>query len=228
MLMLAFIGVNTNNRIISALEGIGVGVRLLGPHPSLNCPVDTHADMLMLIVGKTIFIHNGYQIPEVCENVIISIPELLGAKYPSDILLNIAIVGKHAFANLKHASKTALNYLKANGYQLHHVSQGYAHCSTCIVSDNAIITSDEGIEEVAKELGIDVLLIESGHISLPPYDYGFIGGASGSTDDTVYFCGSLDYHPSGSSIREFISNHGKSIVELADMPLIDVGGIIFK
>jgi ferredoxin len=100
--------------------------------------------MLLLSVGNTLFVHRDYDISFKGFANVIKIDEPISNKYPNDILLNVAIVGKNVFANTKYASKTILKYLEQNGYSIHHVSQGYAHCSTCIVNDNAIITADKG------------------------------------------------------------------------------------
>ena len=54
--------------------------------------------------------------------------------------------------------------------------QGYSRCSVCVVSDNAIITADEGICRSAEAHGVDVLKIRPGYIDPPGFDYGFIGG----------------------------------------------------
>jgi hypothetical protein len=137
-------------------------------------------------------------------------------------------VGRYAFANTKHASRTVLTYLSENGFEIVNVAQGYAHCSTMIVSDNAIISADIGICREAQKCGIDALLISAGHIDLAPYEYGFIGGACGSYGDKIYLCGSLKYHPDGDKIRKFCKDHKKEIVELVDAPISDIGGILIK
>lgn len=221
--MLAYISAMADNRIIDALAREGFEVKLLAPFSALSEPTHTHADMLLCTVGDVIFKHVHYSLA----GEFINISESMGNKYPHDVLLNIAIVGNHAFCNKKHVSSEILEYLEENGYTVHHVAQGYAHCSTCIVGDNAIITADEGIFATATSLGIDALRISAGHISLPPYDYGFIGGASGTTSNAVYFCGSLKYHPDGDAIRTFITSHNKRVIELCDSPVFDVGGIVF-
>ena len=105
--------------------------------------------------------------------------------------------------------------------------QGYTKCSVCVVSDNAIITADRAIATACAAVGIDVLTVSEGHISLPPYNFGFIGGASCACGDNVYFCGSLDTHPDGESIKEFCKNHGKLAVSLSDGELQDVGSLFF-
>ena len=225
--MRAYLSQNADKRIIDALKQEGFEVKLLAPFSALESPVDTHADMLLLAVGNAVFVHQDYKIDLDGFEKIIKIDDPMSNKYPNDVLLNIAILGKNAFCNTKFASKTVLKYLEENNFSIHHISQGYAHCSTCIVSDNAIISADKGIVEAAKIVGIDALLISSGHISLHPYEYGFIGGSCGSNGDKIYFCGSLKHHPDGEKIRQFCEKHGKSAIELSNHPLVDIGGIMF-
>ena len=224
--MRAYLSQNADKRIIDALKQEGIEVNLLAPFSALENPVDTHADMILLAIDNTIFVHKDYETLLDGFEKIIKIDEPMSNKYPNDVLLNIAIVGKKAFCNTKFASKTALAYLEENNFAIHHIAQGYAHCSTCIISENALISADKGIVEVAKRVGIDALLISSGHITLPPYDYGFIGGSCGSNGNKIYFCGSLKYHPDGENIRDFCQKHNKIVVELCDSPLADIGGII--
>ena len=226
--MLAYLSQNADKRIYDALRQEGFETIPLAPFGALSNPVDTHADMLLLNVGEVVFVHKDYKIDLSALKNVIQIDEPMGAKYPSDILLNIAIVGKNVFANTKYASKTVLEYLERHDFAIHHVSQGYAHCSTCIVSENAIISADKSIIEAAQKVGIDALKIAEGHISLPPYNHGFIGGACGSCNDKIYFCGSLDSHKNGNEIRDFCLKHGKNAISLSDTPLTDIGGILFK
>ncbi len=225
--MLAYLSQNADKRIFDALKQEGFIVTPLVPFSALENPVDTHADMLLLAVGDTVFVHKNYEIELLEYENVIKIDEPISAKYPNDILLNIALVGKNVFANVKYASQTVLKYLEENGFSIHHVAQGYAHCSTCIVSENALITADLGIAEAAKKVGMDVLKIGEGSIELPPYNHGFIGGSCGSCGDKIYFCGSLDYHPDGEKIREFCALHGKTAINLFNAPLVDIGGILF-
>lgn len=226
--MLAYISERADREILCALRERGVEVCTVAPNPMLAEPVASHADMLMLDAGNTVLVPRGSSAELLGFDNVIVIPEEMGESYPRDVLLNIALVGKVAIANTHTASPTALAYLADHGWRIRHVNQGYAHCSTCRVGESAIMTADEGIARVAREEGLDVLLIRSGHIALPPYGYGFIGGASGSTDGAVWLCGSLDYHPDGEMIREFCRRKRVDIIELSDKPLSDVGGIIFK
>ena len=105
--------------------------------------------------------------------------------------------------------------------------QGYSRCSVCVVSDNAIITTDEGICRGAEAHGIDVLKIQPGYIDLLGFDYGFIGGASFKISDTkLAFTGRLDKHPDAERIIEFASLHNVNIVYITDKPAFDIGGAV--
>ncbi len=74
---------------------------------------------------------------------------------------------------------------------------------------------------------IDFLLVRKGYVALDGFEYGFLGGASGCIDDTVYFNGDLSAHPDYEKIRRFIEAHGLRVKFFADEPLTDIGSIIF-
>ncbi|MGM9632254.1 MAG: DUF6873 family GME fold protein [Eubacteriales bacterium] len=229
----AYLSDKSDKSIIESLMSLGFNTVLLPPFSSLSAPVDSHADMLLFESDGVLFAHENYKAMLDARDFegferFLTVSEPIAEKYPQDILLNILLVGDTVFANTKYASRTVLEYLKMSGKKIFHVSQGYAHCSVCKVAEDAIITADRGIFTVAEGAGIDALLIEKGNIALPPYEYGFIGGASGVFGDSVYFTGSLSYHPDGERIRAFCQKHGKNTTELTDAPLSDIGGILFK
>ena len=107
------------------------------------------------------------------------------------------------------------------------VKQGYCKCSICIVDENSIITSDEGIYKEVIKHDIDCLLIEKGHIDLFELDYGFIGGCSGLiNEDTLVFFGNIEKHPNFKEIKNFVSKRNKKIISLSKEKLIDLGSLI--
>ena len=226
--MFAYLNQNADKRIFDALSKDGHKVIPLAPFSALDHPVSSHADMLLCAVDDTVFVHKDYPCEIKGFDNVIKVDEEISSKYPYDVLLNICTVGKNAFCNTKFASKTVLEHLKSNGYSIHHVSQGYAHCSTMTVSENAIITADTGIAKEAQKASLDVLVISSGYISLLPYEYGFIGGSCALCEDKIYICGSLRYHPEGERILKFCQERGRKVIELFDAPLTDIGGILFK
>ena len=148
-------------------------------------------------------------------------------KYPLNVQYNVAILGKYAIHNFKYTDKKILEYLKDNNFTLINVKQGYCKCSICIVDENSIITSDEGIYNEVKKYNIDCLLIEKGHINLFELNYGFIGGCSGLiSPNCLAFFGDISNHPNYNEITEFVNKKGISIISLSDENLLDLGSLI--
>ena len=78
--------------------------------------------------------------------------------------------------------------------------------------------------------GVDVLLVEeSDSIKLPPYKNGFIGGAAGVYENSVYFIGNLKSHPNAKEIESSLNSRGFSAISLDPEcdSLFDLGGILF-
>ena len=76
-------------------------------------------------------------------------------------------------------------------------------------------------------LRIDALYISERAIRLDGYDWGLIGGCCGLIDKNVLaFTGALDSLESGGLIRDFLSSHGVTPVELTNRPMLDIGGIL--
>ena len=155
----------------------------------------------------------------------------LGADYPGDIIYNACSTGKYFLHNLKYTAPELLSAAKAAGLELIDIPQGYAKCSIAVVSETAIITYDRGIASAIKTVGctLEVLLITPGHIKLPGYNTGFIGGCTGLDyiHNELIFNGDLSLHPDGDSIREFVESHGVTIKDFPGRPLTDIGSIIF-
>lgn len=151
----------------------------------------------------------------------------IDSKYPNNIQYNVCIFGKYAMHNFKYTDKEILNYLDKNNYIKINIKQGYSKCSTCIVNENSIITSDEGIYNTVKQYGIDCLLIENGHIDLFELNYGFIGGCSGLiSSNELAFYGDITKHPDYDRILNFVNSKNIKIICLSDEKLLDLGSII--
>jgi len=128
--------------------------------------------------------------------------------------------------NAKHTDPVILNKAKELGLESIHVKQGYTKCSLVILDDNAAITSDKGLAAALKKYGIDILLITHGHVNLPGFPYGFLGGASGKVDDEIIFNGNLSAHPDFEKIKDFICQRGLKVTWFEEYPLEDIGSII--
>ena len=77
-----------------------------------------------------------------------------------------------------------------------------------------------------REHGCNVLLIQPGHIALPGYDCGFIGGASFVYENKVIFFGNIEKHPDYTEISAFIDEAGYETVYEKNTPLTDLGGAV--
>lgn len=221
---------------LSALVDLGFEPILLPKSDYLSKPVAGHTDMLIFIGFGRLFCHEKYYrknsalIDRICAlsgSELTLSNEPTGNKYPFDVLFNACIVGKRLICNEKTVSQMILNAALENGYEVINVPQGYTKCSVCVVSDNAIITADKAISTACAFHGIDVLTVSEGHVSLPPYDYGFIGGASGCFGDNVFFCGNISSYPDGALIAKFCAKHKKNAISLSDGELQDVGSLFF-
>ncbi|MBR6514612.1 MAG: hypothetical protein IKT46_07255 [Clostridia bacterium] len=213
-----FISSQAPNTIKSMLCSIGFSLVLLPADPNLPEPVSAHADMLIFenIIQKDYYKRNkelflGYDL--------ILAEESFGNEYPGDVLLNAFTIGDTLFGHLESLSKEIRNlYLKQVNLR-----QGYAKCSTLLFGNNAI-TADRGIASALSEHGVNVLLITPGHIALPGYDYGFIGGASFVYEDKVIFFGNIEEHPDGVAILDFIGQAGyEAVYDKTEKP-VDLGG----
>ena len=117
--------------------------------------------------------------------------------------------------------------LLENGYETVHVKQGYPACTVLRLNESAAITSDRGMARAMSDRGIRVTLIDSGYFSLPPHEYGFIGGSAGTDGNSVYFTGRIDAHPDYEKIIRAIESEGMKAVSLSSDVPVDVGGILF-
>lgn len=107
------------------------------------------------------------------------------------------------------------------------VKQGYTRCNLLMLRDDSYITSDVGIDRSMKDNGLRGIYVNPAGIKLTGFPNGFIGGTMGVFLNTVFVFGELKKFPEGNRIRAFIDELGYSVIELANGPLIDGGGLFF-
>lgn len=181
--------------------------------------VDDHPDMY-LFFDDTLFAEASVELE--CS---LLKGEAIGSKYPDNIKYNVVKVGRHVIGKFAHTAEVLKSHFNTKNYELIDVNQGYSKCSTAVVDDHSIITSDKHIKKQALKFGIDVLLIDPGHIVLEGLDHGFIGGAVVSFDNIVFFNGDVSKHPNYKAIKIFVENRHKKL-EWIDEPLTDIGSFI--
>lgn len=206
----------------------GITLTEIGCCGSLQTPVAHHIDMMALpmcdkvvLTPETAFLKVYFpgKEPVIVKNHLL--PE-----YPFDVLLNAQVLSNHLICNTNTIASEVKEIAYEQGKSIIHVNQGYTSCSVCTVSDNAIITEDKSVYEACKN-EFHVLLITKGEVELLGYDCGFIGGASVTVDDTIYFFGNIEAHPDYEKISSFVSLYNKKAVSLSkDKKLSDIGSII--
>ena len=234
--MIALVDCRASTACISAIREHNFEPILIPPARCLQTGVSSHADMLLFIGFGRLFCHARYyeenkqlidRIADLASLELTLSKEAWSADYPHDVLFNACLVGKSLICNKKTVSKLILDAAEEHNFNVINVPQGYTKCSVCVVSDNAVITSDNAIAKACTDANVKVLTVCEGHISLPPYEFGFIGGASGLCGDKVYFCGSLNSHPDALSIIDFCRAYGKDTVSLGNHGLLDIGTMFF-
>ena len=150
---------------------------------------------------------------------------LLTAKFPGDCNLNACILGEKIIHRLAITESELMSHFSID--KRINVSQGYTKCSICVVNENSVITADENISAVLTKLGVNVLLITPGCITLEGYDTGFIGGATFKLSrNELAFTGQLNNHPDKARIESFLELNDVKPVYLTDDPIFDIGSAI--
>ncbi|MEW9095063.1 MAG: DUF6873 family GME fold protein [Clostridiaceae bacterium] len=209
---------------------LGYDVIKCPPSSNLYDSVCGHPDMLIHFVDKkNVIFHKDMEyhfinlFKSLNFNVFLS-DKSLETKYPNNIGLNAVNLKNYFIHNIPHTDSLLLSII--GNKKLLNVKQGYTKCSTAVINDNAIITSDTGIAKMAKGENIDVLLLPPGDISLPGLDYGFIGGCCGLLDkNRLAFFGDLNYYAYGKEILDFLYKYDIEPIYLRRGKLIDRGSL---
>lgn len=213
------------------LSKLGYEVLKCPPSKNLYQAVCGHPDMLMHIIDSSnIIVHRDMQ-EDFIETLksfnitVIKSSSSLKDSYPFDIILNSLSISNLFVHYLDYSDKILLDIMKKSK-KLINVKQGYTKCSTAVVSENAVITSDKGIAKALYNENIDVLLLPPGDIELPGLNYGFIGGTCGLIEKNLLaFFGNLDCYAYGKEVMRFLKKYKVEPVFLRKGKLIDRGSI---
>ncbi len=152
--------------------------------------------------------------------------------YPADVTFNCfalpqtALIGKADY--ISGAVKRAAT---SSRLPVIDTKQGYTKCSSAVIAgesrtDCLIITSDPSIVKTSAEIGVRAVKIAVGHVALPGYDTGFIGGASFATSHALYFLGDVSRHPDFDRIVSAAASVGREVISLSSEPLYDAGCLL--
>jgi ribosomal protein S8 len=222
--------------LIVALNKLGISTFLIERNLNLEESICSHPDCVIFHLNQNLLVDSS--ISESIVNLltsksvvknyrIISIGEMAHSPYPYDIRLNCKRINNKIICNTKYISENLRRLALEYDFELIHVNQGYAACSTVVVNDSAIITDDESIHNSVIKYGIDSLLISKGSVQLKNHNYGFIGGACGMIDRNLLgFYGNIEQHKDANEIIKFLNKYDTQYLNLINGPLTDVGGII--
>lgn len=214
---------------VTELNRLGCSVYKTKKVNTLYEEVSGHADMqIHFINSKAICapeVYDYYKSLNLNGIELIRGSKPLKPTYPDDVAYNVCNIGKYVISRpLCTAIEISSEYLSLKKKFLN-ARQGYAKCSICVVNDNSAITADDGMYKLLKENNLNVLKIKDVYISL--YNMkGFIGGASGLINNTLYFNGNLKTHPDHENIKAFCNNVGIDVCSLNNGPLTDIGTIM--
>ncbi len=219
--------------MIQALQNLGIKVFFSCRSDELSAPLCGHPDMMIHHIGENKFVcspdtfnYFGKTLGPLGAKILIG-NSPLSRTYPLDIAYNITRLDGVAFCKQKYTDKTVLTELGRRSVKLIDIAQGYSKCNICVVSTNAIMTSDEGIAKAAVNAGVHVLKISAGHIDLDGFTYGFIGGATGLiAADTLAVSGDISLHPDYKSMADFCGQFNVKLIALTDKKPVDIGSII--
>ncbi len=216
-----YLSADVHPALTSYLTEQGYAIELVHHEGITYDPVNTHPDIFMCRFGV-------WEMPHIFPGNL----DKIQPKYPGNIIYNAVCTGKYFIHNLKHTDQELLVAAKVwkEDLILIDVPQGYARCCCLPIDDNSFITSDQGIAKALSSAGADVLIIEKGHIVLPGFDYGFIGGCGGHLlvdgNKTIIFNGDLSAHPAYHKMANFIHERNIDIIYFEDYPLTDIGSIL--
>ena len=223
---------STNNKeLVNRVEELGIKVLSSENLSKLLIFEQYHTDLQLLHYNKdTVFVLK--ECTSLKENLkkyfpnVIEISKNIDKDYPNNVMLNCVVLNDKLICNTKTIADEVLQMAIKDNLKIINVNQGYTKCSTCIVNENAIITSDKSIYKSCRN-EMDVLLIRQGYIKLSGTDYGFIGGSSFKYNrNTLVFTGNIKLHPDYESIKSFVENHNAELLSLTENKIIDIGSII--
>ena len=213
------IGEKYRERLEGPLAALGVCAFWLPDNPNVDTRLSGHADLMLLDLGGGRVLTYLDGLPDIGLEVVKV--EGQGRVYPEDARLCACVVGRYCIHDFRISDP------HITGFERIQVRQGYARCSTCVVDERSVITSDAGIAKAAARHGIDVLGIRPGYIELEGFDTGFIGGASFKlSPERMAFTGRLDLHPDRARIEAYLRGRGVEPVYLTERPAFDIGSAV--
>jgi len=227
----AIIDYRASAKTADALEKLGFKV-VITPHlNNIYTTICGHTDIMVykvsdnqIIVEPTVVQYFKNKMPDI---EIIPGNTVLKDKYPYDIAYNAARIGNYLICNEKYTDSKIIEFANKNHLKILNTKQGYAKCSICVISNEAVITSDKNIKSVLNKNNIDVLMVNDNKIKLKNFEHGFIGGATGLlNENTLVVNGNIELHTNYKEIIEYCNKYSIDVISLNNEEIVDIGSII--
>ncbi len=219
---------NIDKKSVEILKNYGKVVKTI-ENKNLLCGLKAHPDILVHVLpnGDIICDRENFEYYKnsFSDKNVIPSENFLDKNYPEDIILNCFSFKNYFIHNIKYTDKNILDFYKRKRYNIISVNQGYSKCST-LVTEDFLITDDAGIYKSLKDV-LPVYKIDSGQIKLQNFNYGFIGGASGSIGKELFLTGNLKKHSSSDTIYDIVKKYKYKLTILSDKEIEDYGSILF-
>ena len=205
-------------------DELKLDIKLIEPSKYVYPEISGHSDIFYAKIDNKIYCAPNTKYIET--NFIIG-KEPVRYNYPDDVKYNVCQIGKYVIGS-KYVDEKIKD--KVNVF----VKQGYTKCNIAVTGNNSCITSDVGIYEKLKNLGMDVLLLQTYNIGLINKDHllsemhGFIGGATALINDTFILFGDVDYlsEENRNNLLEHIKRHNLKFKDFKYLKIMDYGGIV--
>jgi len=225
------IGSGYNEEIYINLQKLGIEPILTAKSTNVRSGIRNHADLCVCPLTDNNFLLSKEQV-ELSDILIKNgcntsfIDEDLGYDYPSDVLLNCVIIGKHIIYNPQTVSSKIRDFVRKKDLIEVTVRQGYTKCSITPLTIDSFITDDISIGSRAVDFGFDVLVIGKGEIKLKDFNYGFIGGATGKiSENKLVITGNAAKLSDYDKIKKFLYKKDIELIQLSDGDVEDIGSI---
>ena len=213
--------------VIAYLESRGEAVLAVERDEVLPGPLKSHADLQVFpLAGGTVLVNSRQKrLTEAlrAEGFDVLPVDDIGSSYPADCRLNGFMLNDRIVGNRKCLSRELLDR-----FDLINVNQGYARCSSIVLSGDTVFTDDISIfNRLSSEEGIDCRCFPQEEIVLKGYDKGFLGGCYGLISrNEILFSGDPSSLSNGQELIEALKEKGASIVCLSSSVPYDFGGIV--
>ena len=222
-----------SNDLVVFLKNLGINV-IKSKAINVDKNIDDHPDLQVfkvndrkIIVAPSTYDYYKNRLEDYKIEVLSGEMEPL-KKYPNEVIYNISKVSNYYFGKKGFIDPVIKREMEDQFYEEINVKQGYARCSSLEISENTLITSDNGIYYTFKKLGVDVHLFTQKGIILRGYDEAFLGGTCGMIGyDKIVFTGNIEKYPDYEKLSNILINNNIDMIYPRSLELKDLGGLIF-